>query len=116
MQINTKLGLVDIPNEVILAAARDLGASVIPPREPQGHSSAFAGAGGCPASLVRAMLNHFIASQELNAADKRGDGTYLATWDSWLLTLAAVEKEWVAWTQDNKNDVPTLAAGNQDHV
>lgn len=56
---------------------------------------------GCPASLVRAMLNHFIASQELHAADQRGDGTYPATRDSWLLTLAAVEKEWVAWTQDN---------------
>lgn len=80
------------------------GPSGLPLIESQGHSSAFAVAGGCPASLVRAMLNHFIASQELHAADKRGDGTYPAAWDSWLLTLAAVEKEWVAWTQDNSRD------------
>lgn len=37
MQFKTKLGLVDIPNEEIIAAARDLGASALPPTEQRGH-------------------------------------------------------------------------------
>lgn len=37
MQFNTKRGLVDIPNEEIIAAARTLGLSAVPPPDQQGH-------------------------------------------------------------------------------
>lgn len=65
MQINTKLGLVDIPNEVIIAAARDLGASVVPSPEPQGHSSAFAVADGWPAEAAYPSAEAYFIDRDM---------------------------------------------------
>lgn len=97
MQINTKLGLVDIPNEVILAAARDLGASVIPSPEPQGHSSAFAVADGClpvveaeavAQKWLKRSINNNTRAAEHRAAGRNDAATCCETWSAAYLVCA----------------------------